>query len=150
MGEVVPARTSPTLPPHPLALCCNYPVSKCPSASIVGTSTLRVNISIYMDLTGWNMVAISIITQGHDGQGFPFQWARVAGEVIGGDHCESANSCLGKGARGGGPGAWSPGKFLKFTCEIMQSGGIKKKKNMQYFLACLYSQAHMVSRLTSF
>ena len=43
MGEVVPARTSPTLPPHPLALCCNYPVSKCPSASIVATSTLRVN-----------------------------------------------------------------------------------------------------------
>ena len=45
MGEVVPARTSPTLPPHPLALCCNYPVSKCPSASIVATSTLRVNTS---------------------------------------------------------------------------------------------------------
>ena len=42
MGEVVPARTSPTLPPHPLSLCCNYPVSKCPSASIVATSTLRV------------------------------------------------------------------------------------------------------------
>ena len=29
--------------PHPLALCCHYPVSKCPSASIVATSTLRVN-----------------------------------------------------------------------------------------------------------
>ena len=42
MGEVVPARTSPTLLPHPLALCCHYPVSKCPSASIVMTSTLRV------------------------------------------------------------------------------------------------------------
>ena len=45
MGEVVPARTSLTLPPHPLALCCNYPVSKCSSASIVATSTLRVNIA---------------------------------------------------------------------------------------------------------
>ena len=43
MGKVVPARTSPTLPPHPLALWCNYPVSKCPSASIAMTSTLRVN-----------------------------------------------------------------------------------------------------------
>ena len=26
MGEVVPAHTSPTLHPHPLPLCCNYPV----------------------------------------------------------------------------------------------------------------------------
>ena len=43
MGEVVPARTSLTLPPHPLALCCNYPVAKYCSASIVATSTLRVN-----------------------------------------------------------------------------------------------------------
>ena len=42
MGEVVPARTSPTLLPHPLALCCHYPVSKCRSASIVVTGTLRV------------------------------------------------------------------------------------------------------------
>ena len=40
MGEVVPARTSPTLlPPSPRT----YPVSKCLSASIVVTSTLRVN-----------------------------------------------------------------------------------------------------------
>ena len=44
MGEVVPAHTSPTLLPHSLALCCNYPVSKCPSASIVVTSTLRVKL----------------------------------------------------------------------------------------------------------
>ena len=43
MGEVVLARTSPTLLPHPLALCCHYPVSKCPSASIAMTGTLRVN-----------------------------------------------------------------------------------------------------------
>ena len=42
MVEVVPARTSPTLLPHPLALCCNYPVSKCPSASTVVISTVRV------------------------------------------------------------------------------------------------------------
>ena len=28
--------------PHPLALCCHYPVSKCHSASIVVTSTVRV------------------------------------------------------------------------------------------------------------
>ena len=47
MGEVVLARISPTLPPHPLALCCNYLVSKCPSASIVATSTLRVNFHFY-------------------------------------------------------------------------------------------------------
>ena len=45
MVEVVPARTSPTLLPHPLTLCCDYPVSKCPSASIVVTSTVRVNES---------------------------------------------------------------------------------------------------------
>ena len=43
MGEVVPARTLPTLLPHKLALCCHYPVSKCRSASIVVTSTVRVN-----------------------------------------------------------------------------------------------------------
>ena len=43
MVEVVPARTSPTLLPHPLALCCHYPVSKCCSASIVMTGTVRVN-----------------------------------------------------------------------------------------------------------
>ena len=42
MGEVVPARTSPTLLPHPFALCYHYPVSKCCSASIVVTSTVRV------------------------------------------------------------------------------------------------------------
>ena len=41
MGEVVPARTSPTL--HPLTLCCHYPVSKCHSASVAVTGTLRVN-----------------------------------------------------------------------------------------------------------
>ena len=29
--------------PHPIALCCHYPVSKCCSASIVMTSTVRVN-----------------------------------------------------------------------------------------------------------
>ena len=39
-SRLVPRR--PYLP-HPLALCCNYRVSKCPSASIVATSTLRVN-----------------------------------------------------------------------------------------------------------
>ena len=42
MGEVVPARTSPTLLPPSPRTCCNYPVSKCLSASIVVTSTLRV------------------------------------------------------------------------------------------------------------
>ena len=56
MGEVVPARTSPTLLPHPLALCCHCPVSKCRSASIVVTSTVRDNIvlqyydTLYHDL----------------------------------------------------------------------------------------------------
>ena len=44
MGEVVPARTSPTLLPPSLALCCHYPVSKCCSASIVVTSTVRVKM----------------------------------------------------------------------------------------------------------
>ena len=43
MGEVVPALPRRPYFPHPLALCCNYPVSKCPSASVVVTSTLRVN-----------------------------------------------------------------------------------------------------------
>ena len=40
MGEV------PLRPyfPHPLALCCDYPVLKCPSASIVVTSTVRVKV----------------------------------------------------------------------------------------------------------
>ena len=40
----MPAHTSPTLLPHPLALCCHYPVSKCCSASIVATGTVRVNL----------------------------------------------------------------------------------------------------------
>ena len=44
MGEVVPAHTSLTLLPHPLALCCHYLVSKCCSASIVVTGTVRVSI----------------------------------------------------------------------------------------------------------
>ena len=38
--------TDPTSP-HPLALCCDYPVSKCPSASIVATSTVRVKYTSY-------------------------------------------------------------------------------------------------------
>ena len=44
MGEVVPARTSPTLlPPSPrTVLLLQYPVSKCHSASIVVTGTVRV------------------------------------------------------------------------------------------------------------
>ena len=42
MGEVVPARTSPPLHPHPLPLFCDNPVYKCISASIVIASTLRV------------------------------------------------------------------------------------------------------------
>ena len=46
MGEVVLARTSLTLLPHPLALGCHYPVSKCCSASIVVTSTVRVNLHL--------------------------------------------------------------------------------------------------------
>ena len=46
MGEVVPARTSPTLLPHPLALYCRYPVSKCRSASIVVIGTVRVKESV--------------------------------------------------------------------------------------------------------
>ena len=56
MGEVEPARTSSTLLPPSLALCCHYPVSKCCSASIVVTSTVRVNtifllsVSVYHSL----------------------------------------------------------------------------------------------------
>ena len=48
MGEVVPARTSPTLLPHPLALYCHYPVSKRRSASIVVTSTVRVKYEVHI------------------------------------------------------------------------------------------------------
>ena len=50
MGEVVPALTSPTLlpPSSRTVLYSNYPVSKCPSASIVVTSTLRVNIPFHV------------------------------------------------------------------------------------------------------
>ena len=48
MGEVVPARTSLTLLPHPLALCCHYLVSKCCSTSIVVTSTVRVKSELYL------------------------------------------------------------------------------------------------------
>ena len=40
----MPACISLTLLPHPLALCCHYPVSKYRSVSIVVTSTLRVKI----------------------------------------------------------------------------------------------------------
>ena len=44
MGKVVPARTLPTLHSHPLPLYYNHPIQKCPSASIVMTSTL-INMS---------------------------------------------------------------------------------------------------------
>ena len=49
MGEVVPGRRGCRFVPHQpyipntLPLCCNYPVQKCHSASVVLTSTLRVN-----------------------------------------------------------------------------------------------------------
>ena len=58
MGEVVPARTSadPTFP-HPLALCCHYPVLKYCSASVVITSTVRVNTVIEFDLHSQNQKA---------------------------------------------------------------------------------------------
>ena len=36
--------------PHPLALCCHYPVSKYCSASVVVTSTVRVNSSVKITL----------------------------------------------------------------------------------------------------
>ena len=49
LGEVVPARTSLTLLPHPLALCCHYPVSKCRSASIAVTGTIRVNLQLWIE-----------------------------------------------------------------------------------------------------
>ena len=50
MGEVV--RLVPLRPnfPHPLALYCHYPVSKCRSASIVVTGTLRVKPSLELRL----------------------------------------------------------------------------------------------------
>ena len=41
MGEVVLVPRRPYFP-HPLALSCHYPVSKCSSASIVVTGTVRV------------------------------------------------------------------------------------------------------------
>ena len=41
----------------PLALCCHYPVSKCPSASIVVTSTVRVKLKITIII--WWYVAIT-------------------------------------------------------------------------------------------
>ena len=54
------ARTSPTLLPYPLALCCNYPVSKCPSASIVVTSTVRVK-HITDNIASRNLILQDII-----------------------------------------------------------------------------------------
>ena len=44
MGKVVPARTSPTLHPPSPSYCAVIILFKCPSASIVVTSTLRVKI----------------------------------------------------------------------------------------------------------
>ena len=58
MGEVVPARTSPTLLPHPLALRCHYPVSKCPSASIAVTGTVRVNVK---SLSGCGLMLMCLL-----------------------------------------------------------------------------------------
>ena len=68
MGEVVPARTSPTLHPHTLPLCSNYPVKKCPSASIVVTSTLPlVNSSL-----SW--VELNVAYQHMDDNGHSVSW----------------------------------------------------------------------------
>ena len=58
MGEVVPARTSLTLLPHPLALCCHYPVSKCRSASIAVTGTLRVKCACSQQISLTNSYAV--------------------------------------------------------------------------------------------
>ena len=58
MGEVVPARTSPTLLPHPLALCCHYPASNCQSASIV-TGTVRVNEKMGADKAQCNRTLLT-------------------------------------------------------------------------------------------
>ena len=47
----MPAHTSPPLlPPSPRTVlsCSHYPVSKCPSASIVVTGTVRVKHILYM------------------------------------------------------------------------------------------------------
>ena len=59
----MPARTSPTLLPHPLALCCHYPVSKCRSASIAVTGTVRVkNIKgiLFYFVAHWTMALSSL------------------------------------------------------------------------------------------
>ena len=54
MGEVVLARR-PYFP-HPLTLCCHYPVSKCCSASIVVTSTVRVKRTIIHAHVSYNIM----------------------------------------------------------------------------------------------
>ena len=65
MREVVPARTSSTLLPHPLALCCNYPVSKCPSSSIVVTSTVRVNEAWHINNTKFTKQVSEVYRKQH-------------------------------------------------------------------------------------
>ena len=69
MGEVVPARI-PRRPyfPHPLALCCHYPVSKYCSASIVVTSTVRVKkyLQINASTTSWENYNAHNITGWHE------------------------------------------------------------------------------------
>ena len=55
MGEVVLDRTSPTLHAPSLQLYCNYPVSKCPSASTVVTSTFKSYYIPVSFLTGKSM-----------------------------------------------------------------------------------------------
>ena len=50
--------------PHSLALCCHYPVSKCRSASIVATSTLRVNCYCFVYWQYTELITITWVVYG--------------------------------------------------------------------------------------
>ena len=96
MGEVVPARTSPTLLPHPLTLCCHYPVSKYRSASIVVTSTVRVNDVIGYSLLHVNVcVSAGINWSGHLPQYHGQPWCHQIALINTGSSVSRKGLCLG-------------------------------------------------------
>ena len=77
MGEVVPARTSPTLLPPSPRTCCDYPVSKCLSASIVVTGTVRVKGNVYSIKVSKQIKVAALIQTSmttHVQQTSPFPW----------------------------------------------------------------------------
>ena len=75
MGEVVSLVPRQPYFPHPLAMCCHYPVLKCHSASIAVTGTLRVKMLDMCEILKWLICQMS--EQGQNAMGPAFEFFYV-------------------------------------------------------------------------